>query len=168
MTFKRGDLTSARVFQMHMFTNESEAQRMTDNNKSPGRTVSDYYFIDDFETSMGTSAEVEISIDDSTATNVKIYRANANSNNVFQELSTKTVNGRAVASTDEGGVFVASTPVVAVYIIVATIVFLLIVIIIAVAAVVIYFRVRPEKWKATKSKVSGGVTSIKRSFAKKV
>lgn len=168
MTFKRGDLTSAKVFQMHKFTNESEAQRMTNNNKSPGRTVSDYYLIDDFETSEGTSAEVEIAIDDSTATNVKIYRANANSNNVFQELSTKTVDGKAVASTDEGGVFVAGTPVVAVYIIVATIVFLLLIIVIAVVAVAIYFRVRPEKWKATKSKVSGGMTSIKRSFAKKV
>lgn len=168
VVFSRGTLNSPEVVNIETYTNEEQVVNMT-GNKAPGQPLSSYIRLDDFTPASGRSASIEMSVSGvNLDSNTKIYRANANSQWSFQELETRNVNGMAVADTNQGGIFVVAQQQVAIYVTVATIVLILAVLVIAIGGVTIYFKVRPEKWQATKAKVSGGAMSFKRSFAKKV
>ena len=157
---------------MESYPTENEALDMIEDmtgvsTSGPGDEVSQYYLvdpIDEFHQDASDSAEIQIELDSSSATNVKIYRANAGTDWRFRELDTRTSNGMAMASTREGGMFVAASPAVALYISIATVVFFLVIVTIAIVGVVIYFRVRREKWHAVKN----GMKNFKRSFTDKV
>ena len=163
VTFNRGALNSPQVVTVETFKNESEAERMTGGNKVPGQALSDYVHVDDF----AASATLEMPVN-GIADNAKIYRANARSQWAYLELDTRAVNGMAVASTSEGGVFVVAQEQVAIYVSVFTVVLIIAVLVVAIGGVGIYFKCRPEKWQATKSKLTDGATNLKRSFADKV
>ena len=80
----------------------------------------------------------------------------------------KIINGRAVATISEGGVFVVTTPIATAFAIVGAVIVVLVIVSIAVIGVIIYFAVRRDKWTSAKTKVSTGMKSFSRSFAKKV
>ena len=161
---------------MESYSSEDDALDMIEDmsgvsTSGPGDEVSQYYLvdpIDEFHQDATDDAEIQIELDSSSATDVKIYRANAGSDWRFRELDTRTSDGMAMASTREGGMFVAAAPAVTLYISIATVVFVLIIVTIAIVGVVIYFRVRREKWRAVKSGVSKGMKNFHRSFTDKV
>ena len=110
------------------------------------------------------SVTISMMLDDDARSDTKMYIANKNTGGSFRELDTNVENGMATASTNEGGVFVAASPVITAYITVATVLFVLAVISIAIIAVVIYFRVRREKWHRVKNTFTG----CSRSFQRKI
>lgn len=100
---------------------------------------------------------------------IRLYVANRMTNYVFTALDTTVENGRAVAETNQGGIFIAGSGVnydLVVGLSVAGVV--LLIVILMVVGTVIYFVVRPEKWKSTKSNVKKTQMKVKRSFAKQV
>lgn len=120
----------------------------------------------------GASGMATISIDlDQTlsSSGVAIYRANPNSDYVFVQLPTEVIDGRAVAQTSEGGIYVAGSGLnysLVVGVVVAGVVLLLVGIV--VAGTIVYFVARPEKWKSAKDNMKKTQMKMKRSFANKV
>lgn len=114
--------------------------------------------------------EISVSLDDALITSgIALYRANPNSNWIFTELDTAIVEGKAVAQTNQGGIFVAGSGVnysLVVGLSVAAVV--LVVVALMVVATVVYFVVRPEKWQSAKTNVAKTQMKVKRSFAKQV
>ena len=175
LSFRMGDLTDALVVRMETYPDAEsalaaiEASSDFDAN-APGNEVSDYVLVDpmgEFERGESTSATIRLNID-SGSSSVKIYRANARSSWTFEELDTRVSDDVAEADTNQGGVFVASSPIVTLYVIIFTILAVVIIVTLVVVGVVVYFVVRRDKWNKTKGKVSGGVKNLSRSFAKKV
>ena len=158
-----------------MYTNSTYAlsivnQRAGFEVAEPGSAVSNYYLVDptqDFHTDSGM-AQIKIPLEDSTATNYKVYRANSASAWQYQELETTNVDGLATASSSSGGLFVVASPVVTAWIIGSVVLVIFFLVLFVVGGVIVYFVVRREKWHATKNKVSSGMKNISRSFAKKV
>ncbi len=115
-------------------------------------------------------AEITVQLRDvGVPTGVKMFRANANSAYVFMELPTRIISGKAVASTNQGGIFVAGSGVnynLVIGLSVAGVVLLLVAIM--VAATVVYFVVRPEKLASAKNNIQKTQMKMKRSFAKQV
>ena len=168
-------LDDASIFRMDEFTNTSSAEDMLGVSAPPGQQVSSFVLISP-PTSFPNSGEnagmgmVALPVDtDISSDNIRILRANANSNWEFVELDTRVENNMAYADTSQGGVFVANaglnTGLVA-GIVVA--VFILIVATLAIGGVVIYFLVRREKWQKTKDNIQKYKTKVTRSFAKQV
>ena len=175
VVFERSDLTQPKNFQLEVFRNDSEAQsqvrQMSGIGQSvPGTLASSYVSVgphEAFHSGDGGSATISLELRDSPG-NVVIYSACPSNNYRYRALDTSVVNGRAVASISEGGFFVASSPLTTILAVVGSIVVVLAIISIVVIGVIIYFAVRRDKWRSTKSKVSSGMKSISRSFAKKV
>ena len=115
-------------------------------------------------------AKISLKLDDTTASaGVSLYRAGPDTAYAFVRMETTIQDGRAVASTDQGGVFVAGSGVnlgLVVGLVVAGVVVLLIALM--VAAVIVYFVAQPEKWKATKTSMKKSQMKLKRSFARQV
>ncbi len=157
---------SAAVADVTDLADEGELLNTPANLASPYLSITPHT---DFASVVGTG-EVTIDLDDNLInTDTKIYRANINSAYVFTELDTDVVNGRAVAQTNQGGIFVAGSGVnysLVVGLVVAGVVLLLVSLM--VVATVVYFVVRPEKWKSTKSSVKKAQMKVKRSFARQV
>lgn len=122
-----------------------------------------------FEGAMGT-ADISVKLDSSQlGEQIALFRANPGSAWVFTQLDTQVVDGRAVAQTDQGGIFVAGSGVnftLIVGLVVGGLVLLLVVTI--VVGTIVYFIARPEKWKATKNSIKKSQMKLKRSFAKQV
>lgn len=136
----------------------------------PANVASPYVRVEPTEQFTGMG-EISISLDDSLMipTGVTIRRANPNSNWIFTELDTTIVEGKAVAQTSQGGIFVAGSGVnysLVVGLCVAAVVLVLVGLM--VVATVVYFVVRPEKWKSAKTNVAKTQMKVKRSFAKQV
>ena len=175
VTFDRGTLSEPVIVRLEVYPNSSYALDIVSDEagydiSEPGSAVSDYYRLDptdEFHTGSG-EAQIQIPIDDSTATNVKVYRASSASAWQYEELDTTTDNGTATASTSTGGVFVVASPVVTAWIIASVVIVILLLVLFVVGGVTIYFIVRREKWHATKDKVKSGMKNVSRSFAKKV
>lgn len=153
--------------------NETGARMITNDNTVPGKSVSSYVRVGSFETADGAMARMEIPIDVSALdSNVKMYVASPQDNYVFRVVpDSQVVDGKAVAQIsgeDDGNIYVAASPQVAAYVVIATVIFVVLIIVIIVVGMVVFFRVRRDKWKSTKDKVSGGMVNIKRSFAGKV
>lgn len=177
--FQQGDLEAPNEFRVTSVANAEAA--MTDimnlagegiSVRLPPNEASGYKRVDPVTVFEGAKGQATISIDlDSTidTSNVVIQRASSISAWVFEPLDTQIIDGKAVAQTNQGGYFVASTPVqygVVVGIPIAIVVVLLIVVIII--GVLVYFRVRPEKWASAKENVHKTQVKVKRSFAKQV
>lgn len=175
VNFDRGVLTEAVTLRLQMYSNSSAATSAVSelagaDIPEPGSSVSNFYLLDptdQFHTDSGM-AEIQIELQDSTATNYKVYRANEASGWQYEELETEEVDGLATASTSTGGVFVVASPIVTAWIVVSVVLVILFLVLFVVGGVVIYFIVRREKWHSTKDKVSSGMKNISRSFAKKV
>ena len=170
----------ASVITMSEYRNASAAVEDVDELSEDGRSLlnipanlaSPYVSVEPhthFEAVAGM-AEIKIDLDrDLINSGVSVYRANQNSAYVFQQLDTQIVDGQAVAQTDQGGVFVAGSGVnysLVVGLVVAGVV--LLVVALMVVATIVYFVVRPEKWKSTKSSVKKAQMKVKRSFARQV
>ena len=178
MELEQGVISSAVEFRLTDFASPEAArediQDLAGDGVSinlPGNEASGYQRIDP-PVHWGTErmATVTINLDSNLdSSRVVIQRASASNSWVFEPLETTVENGQAKALTNEGGYFVASTPVqygVVVGVPVAIVVILLVVII--AVGLVIYFRVRPEKWKSTKDNMQKTQMKIKRSFAKQI
>lgn len=137
----------------------------------PANEVSGYKRVDPVSVFEGAQemGSISIQLDTADLSNVVILRSSAASAWEFTPLDTVVVDGKAVAFTDQGGYFVASTPIqygLVVGIPVAIIVLLLVVVIII--GIIVYFRVRPEKWEVAKDNMHKTQVKVKRSFAKQV
>ena len=170
MQFQRGDLLRPINFRIEPISNTTEAERRAAS--PPGQTVSSFYSIYPYESfdsnGQGGRGQVSFEISDSSSPNTRIYAATPSNNFVYQPLDTEIREGRAVATVEEGGVFVVTTPIATAFAIVGAVLVILVIISIAVIGVVIYFAVRRDKWTSAKAKVSTGMKSFTRSFAKKV
>ena len=165
----RGTVMTPGVITVTTFTNESEAQAMTNNQKAPGKLVSNYVQISGFNPTEGQTGTIRLNVSDGNIdSDTKIYFAKSSEGYTFRELDTKMENGQAVAQVDGDGVAAATNAQVALFVTVGTAVFIVLILVIAIAGVAVFFRVRRDKWNKTKEKVSSGMTNIKRSFAKKV
>ena len=135
----------------------------------PANVASPYVRVEPTEQFTGMG-EISVALDDALiSSGVTLRRANPNSNWVFMELDTSIVEGKAVAQTNQGGIFVAGSGVnysLVVGLSVAAVVLVLVALM--VVATVVYFVVRPEKWKSAKSNLSKTQMKVKRSFAKQV
>lgn len=138
---------------------------------APGNQVSSVISIQPFHQFPGVQGEATITIDTDSAAGdgIKIYRASAGNGWSYAALDTQIVDGRAVARTNQGGVFVAAADVstgLIVGVVVAIVIILLIVVI--VVGMAIYFGTRPDKLRSTKDKIIKTQNRVKRSFAKQV
>ena len=178
LKFDRGDLTQASMLNMEEYSDSDAASdfvmQMSGSRTSdaPGNQVSPVISIQPFTQFPGAQGEAQVTIDiDSSAARegTKIYRASAANNWAYVALDTQIVDGRAVASTNQGGVFVAATEVstgLIVGVVIASVIILLVVVI--VVGMAIYFASRPDKLKSTKEKIVKTQNRVKRSFAKQV
>ena len=177
--FRRGDLTQPNFFTMKEYRNQSAAVADVEDLAAQGELVntppnlnSPYVRIDPPTRFNGAMSKAEISIqltEGESSMGVTIRRANPGSAWVFTDLDTQIVDGRAVAQTDEGGVFVAGSGFnfgLVIGLVVAGVVILLVAVI--VIGTVVYFVARPEKWRSTKSNVKKTQMKMKRSFARQV
>lgn len=159
--------SSAAVADVEELADEGELLNTPANMASPFVSIEPHT---DFGSAVG-QAEVAIDLDNPTTNSagVSVYRANRNSAWVFVQLDTEITGGRAIAQTNQGGIFVAGSGVnysLVVGLAVAGVVLLLASLM--VVGTVIYFVVRPEKWKSTKSSMKKAQMKVKRSFARQV
>lgn len=157
---------SAAVADVEGLANEGELLNAPANLNSPFVSVFPH---DRFEGATGMG-EIAIMLDPSVShSGVTIHRASPNSDYVFVQLDTQIIDGRAVAQTNEGGIFVAGSGVnysLVVGLVVAGIVLLLVAIV--VVGTIVYFVARPEKWQSAKNNVKKTQMKMKRSFARQV
>ncbi len=178
--FSRGDVTQPNDVTISEFRNATAAEMQvmalsSENNPSltnipPNQASSFVQVTPDNFVGIANAARITITLDASiTGSGYSIYRASASSDYIFQQLETTISNGQASAMTNQGGIFVAGTGVnygLIVGVVVAGVVLVLVALM--VIATVVYFVVRPEKWKATKSNVKKTQMKVKRSFARQV
>ena len=159
---------SAAVEEVEELKDETELLNSPPNLNSPFISILPHTRFSNIE--QGSSATVTIMLDPNLVNSAaRVYRANRNSNYAFVELDTQVVDGRALAQTSEGGIFVAGTGVnysLVVGVVVAAVVLVLVVTV--VVGTVIYFVVRPEKWQSTKNNLKKTQMKVKRSFARQV
>ena len=138
----------------------------------PSNKVSNTLTVQPFNRFAGAQGEATIMIDvdsDSAREGTTVYRASANNGWSYVALDTQIIDGKAVAQTDQGGIFVAAVQVstgTIVGVVVAAVVLLLAITI--VIGLSIYFVSKPEKWRATKERLVQTQNRVKRSFAKQV
>ena len=138
----------------------------------PANQVSSVVSVQPFTQFNGAQNEATISIDvesSSARDGTKVYRASAANGWSYVALDTQIVDGKAVARTDQGGVFVAAAEVstgLIVGVVIAAVIIILIAVVIV--GVLIYFRSRPDKLKSTKESIVKTQNRVKRSFAKQV
>ena len=176
--FERGDLNGPSMITMSVYQDPNSAiadltDRAADGEalKPPANKASDYVRVDPLTTfpTATKPATISIRLDGGITTGVTVRRANQNSAWIFTELDTEIVDGQAMAQTDQGGVFVAGSPIN--YGLVVGLVasgFVLLLIAIIVAGTIVYFKVRPEKWQSTKASMKKAQMKMKRSFARQV
>lgn len=186
LSYPQGALLQAAIIQMEEFddadsalkayfgtADSSRRKRQSDGSTystdTPGTVRSSFILVasdsgDSLSPDTGMSVTLSLKLDSGAGSSTKVYVSNENTQGTFRELDTRVENGMAIVSTDEEGVYVASSPAVAAYITVGTVLFVLIIVAIAVVGLVVYFRVRREKWERVKNSVSG----VSRSFQKKV
>lgn len=139
---------------------------------APPVITSNYVSVEPHTVFKGAAAKARITIkfDPGLAqSSPEIYMASRSNQYVFAALDTTVVDGQAVAQTDQGGIFVVGSRVnynLVIGLSVAGVV--LVIVILMVVSTVIYFVVRPEKWKSTKAHVKKTQMKVKRSFAKQV
>jgi hypothetical protein len=166
------------MLNMEQYTDANEASdfvmqmsgRQTTN--EPGNQVSSVISVQPFTQFAGVQNEATISIEvesDAARDGTKIYQASAANGWSYAALDTQIIDGKAVARTNSGGVFVAAAEVstaLIVGVVVACVIIILIIVV--VVGVAIYFRSRPDKLKSTKEKIVKTQNRVKRSFAKQV
>ena len=173
-----GDLEGAIVFNIEEYSNSSTALEQARTRTTieqfspPPEERSSYLLVDPLDqfTTPGQMVEVNIALnDDNPPGNTNIYRANPGSRWTFQRLTTKINGDRAIASTDQGGIFVAASPQDTALIAGLTVmgVFLLFIIILPLS-VVIFFLIRRDKWQSLKESTRKTKVKVTRSFAKQV
>lgn len=180
MTFDRADLSQPNLIIMSEYRNSSQAVEDVRGNTVKGEKLNEPPILHSpfvaifpprtFDGAM-SPAKISIDLDSSLAgsSNVHIYRSNMESAFAFTQLETSIVDGRAVANTNQGGVFVAGSQVnygLVIGLVVTGVVLLLFAII--VVGVIVYFVARPEKWQSAKTNVKKSQMKIKRSFARQV
>ena len=176
--FQRGDLTQPNMFNMEEYADSNEASDFvmamsgTRTTNEPGNQVSSVLSVQPFTQFAGAQREatIMIEVEDSSARDgTKIYRASPTNGWSFVALDTQIVDGKAVARTNQGGIFVAaaevSTGVIVGVVIAAVIIILIVIVVIGLS---IYFASRPEKLKSTKERLVKTQNRLKRSFAKQV
>ncbi len=165
------------MFQMEEFRDPQDAVDMAEGqggssiDKPSGDRYSPYVSLQPYTTFAEAGQEVTIAIDlhSGAPSDVKLYVANPRTNWNFVEMRTSTDDGRAMASTSEGGVFVATAEQDLTWIAGVVVAFVVIVVIVlVVVAVIVYFKLRPEKWAKTKDNVKKAKIRVTRSFATKV
>ena len=137
----------------------------------PSDTQSAFVALDPPEvfTAEGEEVEIAIVLADGAPSRTKVFRASPQSDWSFVELGTEVVDGRAVASTNQGGIFVAaSQPNVALIAGLSVFGVFMFIIILSVGGLIIYFVVRKDKWQKTKENVYKAKMKVTRSFAKQV
>ena len=179
LEFGQGDLDDAVEFRLEQYADSGAALQAVQSVavppdgefQTPPNVVSPYVLVNpvtNFAAAQRT-ATIVIDIDDSASTDTQIYRANPSSDWNFVSMSTEVQDGRAIAQTDQGGVFVAAsglnTIAIAVGVSVAVV---LLVVVLCGSAIMVYFVVRPEKWRKTTDTVRKTKTKVTRSFAKQV
>lgn len=178
LMFERGDLTEPNMLNMEEYQDPDDAQQFimemtgSEPRNEPDNRVSPVISVQPFTQFSGVREMATISIDiDESAENgeTTIYRASPQNQWSYAALDTQIINGKAVAQTDQGGVFVAAAQVstgLIVGVVIAAVV--LILVITVVIGVTIYFVTRPEKLKSTKEHLVKTQNRLKRSFAKQV
>ena len=176
--FQRGDLTQPNALNMMEFENADEARDMIEATaggtprNEPSNKVSSSLTVQPYTRFTGAQNEAQISIDlDPTADRdgTVIYRASAMNGWSYVALDTQIVEGRAVARTDQGGIFVAAAEVSTGTIVgVVVSAFILILVGVLIVGMFIYFKTQPEKWRSAKDKMLQSQNKLKRSFAKQV
>lgn len=190
LVFERGDLLEPNVVTMSEYRNASAAVAdvadLADEGQLlniPSNIASSYISVEPHDqfASVADTAEISIVLNDANITaEVKLRRANRISAYAFTELDTQIVDGRAVAQTNQGGIFVAgfsensmttvspsensmttSDNLVTALVVVGVV---LLLVSMMVVATVLYFVVQPGKWKSAKTKMK----KAQRSFSRKV
>ena len=179
LEFSRGTLNSPNVISMMEYRNATAALEEVMDRAAPDELLnappnlnSPYVSVfphDRFADSTGMG-EISIMLDPSVShSGVAMFRANPNTDYVFTQLPTQIIDGRAVAQTNEGGIFVAGSGVnysLVVGVVVAGVVLLLVAIV--VVGTIVYFVARPEKWQSAKNNLRKTQMKVKRSLARKV
>ena len=171
MSFTRGGLTKPISFGVEPIRNGTDAQMRTNGQSAPGQAISSVISVSPhgrFQAGTDGTGTISIAVSDSSSPNARIYRASPSTGLTYRALDTRMVNGRAEADISEGGYFVVTTPIATAFAVVAAVIVVLVIVSIAVIGVIVYFVVRRDKWNSAKDKMSTGVKSVTRSFAKKV
>ena len=176
--FRRGDLLEPNMLNMEEYQDSEDARQfimeMTDASPTnePSNKVSPTLAVQPFNRFKGVQKEATITIEvdpDAARDGTKIYRASAMNGWSYVALDTQIVDGRAMAQTDQGGVFVAAAEV-STGVIVGVVITAIIIIILIIGGVgtTVYFVSKPEKWHSTKDRLVQTQNRVKRSFAKQV
>lgn len=172
-----GDLPAPVVFNVEVFRNattaiETAANRSTiEEAPSLPDTRSSFLLLQPqgMFTADNQEIAVEIALESESGRAIHVYRANEMSRWSFQRLDTEVRDGRAVARTDQGGIFVAASPLdtalIAGLVVMGVV---LIILLLIIAAVVIFFCVRRDKWRSLKENTRKAKVKFTRSFAKQV
>ena len=175
--FDQGDLTVALMFRLERYSTSEEAiEAVRQNNpdadfSAPANTASAFTLLEPLEVFEGSEgmATVSFPIDPAVGGSPRVFRANPASAWNYEPLDTEIIDGRAVAQTDQGGVFVAASGQnLGAYVGIAIAILVVLLVAVAVVGVIVYFAVRPEKWQKTKDNVHKAKTKVTRSFAKQV
>lgn len=173
LVFDRGDVNETNVITMAEFRNADSAA--VDNpslQNAPPILTSPYISVEPHGVFSGASGKAKISINFDPGlveSGTSMRFAGPSNAYVFTAVDTQIIDGQAVAETDEGGIFVVGSNVnydLVIGLSVAGVV--LLIVILMVVGSVIYFVVRPEKWKSAKGTVKKTQMKFKRSFAKQV
>lgn len=173
--FEEGDLMGAVVFRLEEFSEEEDAMQAAQERGGtidpPPEIHSSFVLLDPFVqfTAENEEAEIVIDLPGDPPSGSRIYRASPQSDWSFVGLETEVVDGRALASTNQGGIFVvASQPNVALIAGLSVFGFVMFLILLSIAGLVVYFILRRDKWQKTKQNVYKAKMKVTRSFAKQV
>ena len=172
--FRRGDLTQANMVSMEEYQEPADARQLivemsgSAPSNEPDDKVSNVITVYPLNQFAGAQREATVMIEvDPTAVRdgTMVYRASPQNGWSYVPLDTQIIDGKAVAQTDRGGVFVAAVGL-STGAIVGVVISAIILILIAtiVVGVIVYFVYKPEKWKSTKIHVK----LAKKSFAKQI
>ena len=178
LMFQRGALMEPNMLNMEEYQDSEDArqfvQEMTGASPTnePANKVSPTVAVQPFNRFAGAQMEATITIEvdaDAARDGTQIYRASAMNGWSYVALDTQIIDGKAVAQTDQGGVFVAAAEV-STGVIVGLVVLAVIIIILILSAIgtTVYFVSKPQKWHSAKDRLVQTQNRLKRSFAKQV
>ena len=174
--FAANDLDGPVEFTIEEYSNEDDALAAAEaqgggGDKPSGDEDSPYVLIHPVGkfSASGQEAVIAIDLDSGASSSATVYRANPSSDWEFVSMDTEVRDGKAMTTSDEGGIYVASSEPNLLWIVgvVVAVVFIMIVVLI-IGGMLIYFRVRPEKWEKTKDNMRKAKIRVSRSFAKQV
>ena len=165
----------ATIFRLEEYSEEEDAMQAAQDRGGtidpPSEIHSSFLLLDPFNqfTAEGEEAEVSIALSGDPPSGSRIYRASPQSDFSFVGLDTEVVDGRAIASTNQGGIFVvASQPNVALIAGLSVFGAVMFLILLSVGGLIVYFVIRRDKWQKTKQNVYKAKMKVTRSFAKQV